>query len=150
LDTVKCGPVVLLALPFRYRYEINFARDATPGRSRDRLQSCSLRVHLLIVAEGPQSYLLGVDGRRGLRRTVPGRGRTPNPLIQHQWRSLLPDGSRYCRSSGEVTNSHCRLIPVPRGQVGLFDGSKMKVAGPLAPKAVPESPAASATAGVCP
>jgi hypothetical protein len=30
---------VLLALPFRYRYEINSARDATPGRSRDRLQS---------------------------------------------------------------------------------------------------------------
>ena len=26
---------MLLALPFRYRYEINFAREATPGRSRD-------------------------------------------------------------------------------------------------------------------
>ena len=25
------GPVVLLALPFRYRYEINFAREAVPG-----------------------------------------------------------------------------------------------------------------------
>jgi hypothetical protein len=27
--------VVLLALPFRYRYEINCVREATSGRSRD-------------------------------------------------------------------------------------------------------------------
>ena len=32
LDTVECGPVVLLALPFCYRYEINSSRDAMPGR----------------------------------------------------------------------------------------------------------------------
>ena len=35
---------MLLALPFRYRYEINFARKAMPGRSRGALETYSLRV----------------------------------------------------------------------------------------------------------
>jgi hypothetical protein len=31
--------VVLLTLPFRYRHEINSAREAMPGRSRDAIQA---------------------------------------------------------------------------------------------------------------
>jgi hypothetical protein len=31
LDTVERGPAVLLALPFRFRYEINFARELYPA-----------------------------------------------------------------------------------------------------------------------
>jgi hypothetical protein len=51
---------VLLALPSRYRYEINFARAAMPGQSRDALQPCSLGVRPSIVSGGPQACLQGL------------------------------------------------------------------------------------------
>jgi hypothetical protein len=59
---------VLLALPFRYRHKINYARAAMLGRSRDVLQACSLRLRPLIVSRGPGSSLPGVAGHRGLLR----------------------------------------------------------------------------------
>ena len=37
VDTVERGPVVLLALPFRFRCEINLAREAMSGPGRDAL-----------------------------------------------------------------------------------------------------------------
>jgi hypothetical protein len=56
--------------------------------------------------------------------------RSLNLQFQHQrWRSL-PDSSRYCRLSGDTTDNDFRLIPVPSGQVGWFDGSKRKCLAP--------------------
>jgi hypothetical protein len=38
LDMFKRAPVVLLALPFGYRYEINVGGEAVLGRSQNTLQ----------------------------------------------------------------------------------------------------------------
>lgn len=96
---------MLLALPFRYRYEINFDREAMPGRSRDALQACSLRVRRLCphhVHSGPDQGLISVGGlgRTGLN------GVQLQPCMQplepdwdlagHQWQ--LNDRSTGCRS----------------------------------------------------
>ena len=59
---------MLLALPFRYRYEINFAREVMPGRSRTALQACSLRVRQLWshhVHSGPDQGLMFVGDWAG-------------------------------------------------------------------------------------
>jgi hypothetical protein len=58
------------------------------------------------------------------------QGRTVNPLFQDRICRLVPISARNTRLPGGTTSGGCRLIPVPRGHVEWFDGSRAEVALP--------------------